>query len=56
MRGGGSGVDARASGEIDEQFWAQAAAEQAAGQGDDEIDESKRLVGNVLADKTDCTK
>jgi condensin complex subunit 2 len=41
MRGNTSNTDTRVPREIDEQFWAQAAAEQAAGQANDDIDESE---------------
>lgn len=40
MRGQRSRLDDRPDGEIDENFWAQAAAEQAAGQNGEEPDES----------------
>lgn len=41
MRGHRVRLDDRPDGEVDENFWAQAAADQAAGRADDEGDESK---------------
>ena len=41
MRGQRARLDERAEGEIDENFWAQAAADQAAARADGEMDESE---------------
>lgn len=48
MRGQKVRINENGDGEVDEHFWAQAAADQAAGRGDEDNDEGKYWFGHVL--------
>ena len=48
MRGNRVRLDDRPDGEVDENFWAQAAADQAVGRNTEEGDESECLISNLV--------
>lgn len=55
MRGQRGRLDERTEGEIDENYWAQAAADQAAARADGELDQSKSLAASIRSLGTDVS-